>query len=306
MNTTEVLYFRFPVRAPAHLHGRLSGLQHVVEAEIATTLRCMSAACMSTPEREEILVYLHYMYFYRFALPAVEACFPTESGRFDPALVRFQLLCCLLGRFLDDTVDRDSGFWPVEEASFWVDEFARRCEASREAVGLGADAAAAWRRNLEIASTPPSSLYRRVGTGAGIGIATTCPLPVVDYPNRVPYFFWLPRWRGTWPEGCRWLESYIQALFYWYDIDDVLNDIMHNVATAPAYDLLCATLDSEGRMKVLDGRAVRALADMEARGLTMLERCAESGRSLGLLLGPAMLDREIDDFKSPHPPKGPA
>ena len=137
MDETKVVYFRFPVQGPACMHTWLSGMRYIVEDEIAVTLRCMSATGTATPDREEILVYLHYMYFYRFALPAIEACFSTESERRDPALVRFQFLSCLLGRFLDDTVDRDSGFWSIEEASFWVNVFTRRCESVREGLGRG-------------------------------------------------------------------------------------------------------------------------------------------------------------------------
>jgi hypothetical protein len=248
---------------------------------------------MATPEREEILVYLHYMYFYRFALPAVEACFSTEAERRDPTLARFQLLSCLLGRFLDDTVDRDSGFWSTEEASFWVKEFTRRCGSAREGLNRGKDASTAWDRSLELASTPPPPLFRRVGATAGICVSDVNPLAIDAYPNRVPYYFWLPRWHGTHSAGKAWLESYIRALFYWYDIDDVLNDILNNVPTDPAYHFLRATIDSEGRIKLLGGHAERALSELKAQGLARLVGCAEHGRKLGLLLGPAMIDREI-------------
>jgi hypothetical protein len=274
------------------MHRWLSGLQYVVEEEISTTLNCLSAKGQATPDREEILVYLHYMYFYRFALPAIEACFSAEPAHCD--LVRFQLLSCLLGRFIDDTVDRDSGFWSIEEASFWMKEFSQRCESARKKVCRDQDAETSWLHSISLASTPAPVLISRIGNTAGLRVSKANPLPVETYPDRVPYYFWLPRWRETHPEGTAWLESYIQALFYWYDIDDIFNDILNNVPTDPAYHFLQATLDSEGRIKCRGGHAEDVIAELKAQGLARLARCAEHGRKLGFLLGSAMIDNEIN------------
>lgn len=293
MKETDVVYFHFPLTGPACMHRWISGVQHVVKEELDTTLKCLTVNGMATPDREEIIIYLHHLYFYRFALPAIEACFSSKSEYCDPTLVRFQLLSCLLGRFIDDTVDRDSGFWSTEEASFWVKEFSRRCESTRKELGGSKEASEAWFRCIELASTPSIPLFQRTRNTAGLCIPNVSPLPIKAYPDRVPYYFWLPRWHGTHPVGTAWLESYIQTLFYWYDIEDILNDILNNVPTDPAYQFLRTTLDSEGRIKCRGACVEQSLAKLRAQGISQLAHCAAHGRKIGLLIGPAMIDREV-------------
>lgn len=292
----EKKYFCFSIKGPNELHDWLISLKWIVEEEIAISLQNLKKLGTKglLQDQEEILVYLHYMYFYRFALPAIEAGFFSSTDRNNQYYIRFQLLVCLLGRFLDDLSDKDSGFWSIEEASYLADCFNKRCMKLINQLRVGQKEIESFLNTLRLASLPSPILYTKVGKTAGLNILKNCPLSSEKNSERVPYYFWLFDWYGTNPDGLAWLKFYIETLFFWFDVDDIFSDILNNVATEPAYEFLMNTVDNEGRIKIVGLDAIAMIKKLISSGQKKLNQCFSDGVNLGFLLGPSILNAELN------------
>lgn len=282
-------HFQFFIKASPELHQWLDTLDPIIYRELSITLEDLRWT--DWQEHEHILVYLHSMYMFRFALPVLEAICGRERLLNTPQLAQFQLLSCLMGRFLDDLIDRDSGFWNQEQALFWYSRFLLRCEKVKGNLLLGQAFEDMWAKSL-IANA--QRLYRIDADSGRIHKPDSCPMPLLRYPERVPYFFCLPEALCDRPETLDWSRSYISALFFLYDVDDSFNDIMRNVATEPAYNLLASGLDSEGRFKMKLAKQNVFYQAHISQARELLISCRDNGRLLGLELGPAMIDTELE------------
>mgnify|MGYP001163405377 CR=1 FL=1 len=288
------IYFQFPINGSRELHKWLDAFNPILQLEVANTLEVLHHTDWS--DQEDILVYLHNTYMYRFTLPVLEAACGREKLLKKPQLVQFQLLSCLFGRFLDDLIDRDSGFWEPEQALFWYSHFFMRCMRIKNSLHMKKDFDDAWGQSIYDAMTVDQQLYQTEKSGRIILKSEFCPMPVQRYSERVPYFFCLPLELCKDVKSLEWIQSYINALFFLYDIDDSINDIMRNVATEPAYMILAEGLDNEGRFKM--GRVERGNVYQKLRGRAkdLLITCRNNGRSMNLELGPAMIDAALHDF----------
>lgn len=294
MNDFTHTYFQFPICASEPLHEWLAQLEPVVEQEVEASLKALVDTELR--DHEDILVYLHYMYFYRFAVPALEATAGREPLLLSPEWARFQLLTCLLGRFLDDLIDQDSGFWNDGQIRYWYSHFLARCRRTLENLPLRGSVEGVWSRAVTQTDSACPRLYQTTPGSGAIRKPASNPMPLSRYPERVEYFFCLPDALASTPAPRVWIRSYISALFFLYDIDDSINDIFRNVPTEPAFVVLSAGLDSEGRLKTTLLDKLNVFPTLKERAKALIISCRDSGRSFGYELGPAMLDAELKAF----------
>ena len=248
---------------------------------------------MSWPEGEHILVYLHSMYLLRFVLPTLEALLGREATANSNDIVRFQLLACLMGRFADDLVDQDSGFWDGPQTRHLYSHYLVRCERARDRLNLGDAAERRWRDAMRFTLLDYRHLYDTTPGRHALRLPIACAWPYADYWRRVTYFFWVLHELATDDTRLQWAKDYVSALFYHYDVDDALNDILRNVPTEPAFALVRRLTDDEGRLKLVGGGFANEFGALQARARKQLAECLERGKQLGLWLGPAMLAREL-------------
>ncbi|MDP2361637.1 MAG: hypothetical protein Q8O14_12955 [bacterium] len=284
-------HFNFEFEGPVELHRWLSSIAPYIELEIAETLDELRDASLS--ELEHIVVYLHYMYTARFVLPTLEAVLGREATAERPDIVRHQLLACLMGRFVDDLIDKDSGFWNEKQALYFFSHFQMRCDRVRPRLGLGEGAERRWLAALRFNLLDDGRLYDASPDRYDMRPRAKCAWPYIDYWKRVKYFFWALREVSTDEIRLQWAMEYVSALFYNYDVDDALNDILRNVPTEPAFVLVHGMKDDEGRLKLKGHHFTRELSSLEDAARMRLTDCQERGQRLGLLLGPAMLAKEL-------------
>ena len=122
-------------------------------------------------------------------------------------------------------------------------------------------------------------------------------MPLECYPERIPYYFWLLERLNPDESKIDWVRKYISALFFSYDIDDAVNDIIHNIPTEPAFELLRASLDNEGHFKVRRMDSQHIIRQLEQKCYLNLKECEEQGRRLGLELGISFLNEELRRYQ---------
>lgn len=288
---TTQRHFHFAIDGPDDLHRWLGEVSSCVTAELAESLDELQA--MSSPDGEHILVYLHHMYFLRFVLPTLEAVLGREATAKSPEIVRFQLLACLMGRFADDLIDQDSGFWDGPHSRQLYSHYLVRCERARGHLDLGHEAEQRWRNAMRFTLLDDRRLYDTAPGRLALRPPIACAWTYADYWRRVTYFFWALQELATDDARLQWTKDYVSALFYHYDVDDALNDILRNVPTEPSHALVRCLTDDEGRLKLVGGGFAKELAVLQARAREQLAACREHGKQLGLWLGPAMLAREL-------------
>jgi hypothetical protein len=287
-------YFVFPIYGSSELHGWLDEFSSILDSEVSETLKELHNTSWS--DQEHILVYLHYMYMYRFSLPVLEAVYGRENLLEKPQIAQYLLLSCLLGRFIDDIVDCDSGFWNIEQAHFWYSHFLSRCENLKKTLSLKPDFDDAWLKSVNISMAMNRPLYEVDGKTNKIKKPDSNPMPLIKYPERIPYCFCLLDRIGEDSKTLGWARSYVSALFFLYDIDDSINDILRNVPTGPSYEILIQSLDSEGRIKVRQLEKNKIFPKLWTQSKELLTICRDNGRSLGLELGPAIIDDALYEF----------
>lgn len=291
VNNIEKQYFNISISTSKAIHNWLASFEGLLESEIKRTLKEIEG--VGSAHLEEAIVYLHYMYLYRYVLPTLEP-FGHDVVSRNPNWARWQLLNCLMGRFLDDIVDSDSGFWNEEEIQYWYSYFLIRCQEHVSQLGISENKIIRWHTSLKKA-TQRTCLYNTSKGTRGIRCPGRNPLPLSQYPSRIPYFFWLYQSLGVKAEHLTWAKKYISALFYYYDVDDVFSDLLANVPTQPAYELLRRGLDDEGRIKFR--KIYRHLDVMLNNSKKILISCKRVGEQQGLILGPCLIDVELKSFK---------
>jgi len=287
-------YFDLPICASTELHQWIDAHDSIIHQELTKTLKTLHLTTWQ--DQEHILAYLHYMYMYRCTLPVLEAVVGRERLVEKPQLAQFQLLSCLLGRFLDDLIDQDSGFWNKEQALFWFSHFLLRCEKLKETLFFDRTFDDKWIRSIHASISINPRLYRCDESTERIYKSESCPMPLKRYLERVPYFLCLPEELCEDAESLDWVRSYISALLFLYDIDDSINDIMQNVATEPAYEVLVGGLDTEGRFKVRLAKQEKIYNKLLCQARELLIICRDRGRTLGFELGPAVIDAILYEF----------
>lgn len=288
-------YFRFEIEGSERLHAWLRYLEPVVDEAVDEAVRLV-ARC-GWKEDEEILVYLHYMYHYRFSLPAIEAIVGLRRTEKARQYSGFLLRACLMGRFLDDLIDCDSGFWTTARASYLYSHFLLACEDWREGLAADANGRDSWEASIRRASRGSGTLFKECSTTRALHLPAKPALPLRRYPDRIPYYFWIFGQCPITEERRKWIRRYVSVLFYLYDLDDVLNDLHRNVPTDPAHEVLAASLDSEGRIKLIQMMQKGTLEDMLKRAFHKLGRCESEGRRIGLELGPAMIASQLKTLR---------
>ena len=284
----EKIYFKFAITASANIHNWLESFRNLVESEIDNSVEELKN--VGLVQHEETLVYLHYMYFYRFVMPTLETV-GCDFISNNPLLVKWQLRNCLMGRFIDDIVDMDSGFWSNEEALFLYSYYLIRCnQISRY---FKNESLTKWRITIKNAMNK-KFLYKRDNQSNAIICPRTNKIPVSIYFSRIPYFFWLFNEINLSLPMIEWIKKYIASLFYFYDIDDVISDIINNVPTQPSFDIVHSGIDSEGRVKY--SKIHKKLSEILNRAYKLLSKCKQEALLNGLEIGPSMIDLEIGSF----------
>lgn len=294
MNDTYTkVYFDLTIAGSNELHNWIELYDSILNDELIQTLKQLHVTAWK--EQESILVHLHYMYFYRYTLPVLEAVCGFEQLKNKPELIKFQLLSCLLGRFLDDLIDSDSGFWNHEQALFWYSHFLLRSERALKNIFINKNLEPDWIESIYKSLNNKQNLYDSNKNTNIIVKSNIYALPLNHYPERVPYYFLLLENLCDNEESIEWVRMYISSLFFLSDIDDSINDILRNVPTQPAYDILLGSLDNEGRFKIRLTKEKKIYPKLYSRAKSMLLDCRDKGYSLGYKLGPAVINATLEE-----------
>jgi hypothetical protein len=268
---------------PESLSEDITACQYVVETTIRESLNFLSE--MDWLALEEIFVHLHYVYFYRYTVPAFEITFGRMPTIENMTELKAQLQLCLVGRCVDDIIDQDSGFFsPAQSLVLYAYH---------------------WNQFVSLLSSGGKDLgsfYEQNSFKILQGIVEACHVEklseverkqqIVDistYPSRVAYFFLLPEYfiEKFWNDESReqrksFIREIISTFFLYCDTEDVINDIFTDIATVPSQKLKRILEDNEGKLRLFLSGFLKGFHSLTAEIETRLLNLMDTAETLNL------------------------
>ena len=261
---------------PEPLSEDITACQFVVETMTRESLNFLSA--MDWLDLKDIFAHLHNFYFYRYTLPAFEIAFGHLPTREQTTELKAQLQLCMVGRCVNDIIDKDSGsFSPAQSLVLYAYH---------------------WNQFVSLLSSGGddlSSFYEQNSFKLLQGIVEACHVEklsevekkqqIVDidtYPNRAAYFFLLPEYfiEKVWDDESieqrkSLLRKIISTFFLYFDVENSINDLFTDIATVPTQKLKRILEDNEGKMRLFLSEFLKGvhslIAEIETRLLNLMD-----------------------------------
>lgn len=272
------------------MENLLKSCEEMITIEVEKDL--VSLKKMTYPVNEEILFNLHFMYLFRYVLPTFEPL-GTDYLMANMDIIKLQVKSCMMGRFLDDLIDNDSGFWNNNHCILLYSHYlASTLESANTIKSIGPSYFDRLLHSISLV-TENKKLYS-IDNTKSILCPNTNPLPLSNYPDRIPYFWNIFLEMPIKENKLKWSQNYITSLFYLYDLDDVVNDILNNIPTTPAYEVIKSGVDVEGKIK--NFRLFKIYQNLLKTAIHNLNECRLAGLSHNYELGPRIIQYEIDNM----------